>query len=464
MPAEAPLPIAEIQQQRSARVDSIMGTENTIPACEIFPSDSDFDNDIDDAINSGTIEIFPKADFRVDDCDAFVTAGIEIDETDAQNAGLDFDQLPGYIGDDGEIYEVLSSTESVSEKEVEAIKRAISRGVKVQDAWFLADSTIKKEIESGAVSQMFRVDLGEDTGIDIVNLTNNLLDDALIDQMRESLLMMFNATGGNLKKALKAIAILPPSSFGGYNVATSLAETGTIKINSILLDPEMLAEFTKGYDTKGLLGAKSYYQATLVHEMMHLVECLQSDYSSNKFRNRLGWTGPQVDNFVDDYGNVVSKVKSKLYLPSKNQEVRDVGSNSKSEVDTVEHFGVDAYLEAKPVSAYGYVDAREDLADASVAYFFMPELLDKIRQNAISNILHEVKGGEVLDEIDIAPVKLDEFKQKEYIKPRKIGVKSIYTKKSGNQQSAYGYSGNSIGVIDDYGNVVEHKYVWKPRK
>jgi hypothetical protein len=459
-------PFPSTQESNQSSHNVLLADPNTlVPAHEVFPTIVEFDAMVRQHIAAGDLTaidvtaseydgryILPSIDVTADDIpdeskELFNTISPNITEGDAEKLGL-------------------ADNPALIERKNQAIAEEISDAVKSEMAWFLADETIKEYTEKGYVSQVFKIQLTDTESIDLVNFSGILLDEDRLAEAANTLTRLYNLTGGTLAKVLKGIAILPAEAFGSSTWGQSLRRSKTIKLNEVMFDPAKFKEMEEKNDYSfDPLGANSPFEACLTHEAEHLIEGDLSAFSEHSFKARLGWTNPEYRNFVDDYGTVQTKKEAKRYLPDKTQYVR-VGEGQQK-VDVIAQFGRKLYEAAVPTTRYGNTDALEDAAEGFIPYVHAPERLDAIRTNALDNIIDEINGGkDPIEKAVVIPVGQTYFKERLSIGPREYGMHMGYHKpyKGYENTDAYEARNSSLGVTDDYGNVVESVTVRRPVK
>lgn len=457
--SEIPVPSEEFTLERRKPLEQVS-------AGDVLPNAAEFNDMINFALDEGAINVFPVENAREADC-TIEAVSVLLEESDFDGTGINFDELPTYIPSSKAKELGTSSKDGVAKKEALAVKEQAQEFVVDSQGWFLGNMLIAQEVESGSITQTFKIDLGDGKHIDLVNFSDTPVTDEHLAQLNDSVVRMFNATGGTIVDAVSGIAILPEGRFEGKNLAGAHIKSHSITLSEVLINDAKMAAMQErfGVQEHNTLGAISSFQATTTHEMMHLVEGRLSDYSDNNYRQRMGWVSEQQA-FVDDYGNVLSKQLNRYDVPDRTQYVKAEDGTTQT-VDVVEHFGRETYVTATPVSLYGHTDGREDLAEASVAYFYGAEL-DPVRRNAIDNIFDEVKGEDPpVQEVNIENIAPRDFKKGIQINPSDLGVMISYRKATLPAQSnatseAYRSTDSRIGVVDDYGNLIQRTKKMQP--
>lgn len=437
----------------------------SVVAHDVLPNMDEYRGMVDNALDEGVVNVFPVENPRDIECEV-ASVSVPINRTDLEGVDVGFDELPTYIPT-AKVAELgLSANVEVAKKEAVAVHDAALEHIVDSQGWFLGNSLVANEVESGSITQTFKINLGEGRHIDLINFSESKITDAHLSQLNDAVVRMFNATGGSISNAVSGIAVLPEARFDGKNLAGAHIKSRSITLSEVLINDAKLDAMQEEFGVKhNVLGAVSSFQATATHEMMHLVEGTVSEYSENNFRGRLGWVSEQ-QSFVDDYGNVVTRQRNRYVVPDRNQYVTTEDGKTQK-VDVVEQFGREAYVTAKPVSVYGNTDGREDLAEASVAYFYGADI-DPVRRNAVDNILNEVKGSSApVTEVKIEEIEASDFKNTITISPLDLGVMISYRKDTipePNNTAHEGYANtpSRIGVVDDYGNLVERTTKMQP--
>lgn len=435
-------------------------------ARDVLPTREDFIGMLDSSTTNGTINVFPVESAREYD-GTLISVPVEIEPSDLAGSDLNYEALPTYINPKQADELGIGVMPEVLKKEALAVQEGVRQEIIDDQAWFLADSMVAEEAEKGSISQVFKVDLGNGAHIDVINFSESQLNQVHLEELSDAITRMFNATGGNVAEAVHGIAILPEERFEGKNIANATIRSKTVKLSEVLVNSAKFSALEEKLNEKhNVLGAASSFQATVTHEMMHLVEGLQSEYSEHNYRARMGWSPVEIETFVDDYGNVVSKRKSRYVVPDRQQYVGS-SEGEQTSVDVAEEFGRDAYVQARPVSVYGHTDGREDLAEAAVAYMYGSDL-DSVRKNAIDNIFNEVRGeAGATDSVTIKQIEAAEYSRQLEVKPVEIGVITSLRKASlgTNRIENTGYASvdSRFGVVDDYGNLVERTVRAQPK-
>jgi hypothetical protein len=434
-----------------------------VPATDVFNSFSDLTAEIEDARTSGDIEIIPLASGVEDsnNIDNTLTVYTEIRPTDiSENSQVVLNSLPRLFSDISGLEFI--NPDVLNRREAENVQEDVIEHLLNKNVWYQAVPEISELIKSGEVTQLFRLLGPEDMSIDIVNFTRERITEERLADIRESFTDLYNLSGGALAEAIRAICILPESTFESTTLGSTRTNDGVIRVNEITLsDDRVEARAQEIGKRHNKFGNGSVFKDFLAHEMTHLIEGRQDFMSDHKFGPAVGWRSPEYHSFVDDYGNVVQKKKTALHLPNRKQQVID--KDGHIAVDVVDHFGREEFINAEPVSNYGKTDNREDLAEAVPAYLYGNKRVDSIRVNAINNLFDDVSiGRERIDGVKIEPISAIDFKHGFKIKPERIGIKTQYYRRIKTPGGYQAITSRLGKVTDDYGNPVDSVSIMQP--
>ena len=427
------------------------------PASEVFKQRAEIIDEIESSRLSGDIEIVPTDNPR-DFVGKSLTPNTLIDSEDVTDdtRGV-YDLLPVCFGDISELKFV--DQQEIDIREATEVQNEVIDYLVDKNAWYLAEPEIAKLLDSGEVSQLFRLLGPEGMNIDIVNFSKSLLTDKHLQDIQTSIIDLYNLSGGALADTVRAICVLPKQEFEPHTLGTTSIKSGVVRINEATLSEEEIVKMEQetGKNSKKF-GSSSAFKLNLSHELTHLIEGVQNFWSDFRYQDALGWRSSEYNSFVDDFGNVVKKEVSAFHMPNRKQKVFEEGDYKT--VDVVEHFGRGVYLAAAPTTNYGRTLPREDLAEAVPAYLYGTDQdIDAIRKNAINNFFQDINAGKsTVEGVEVQAVEPSEYKKSIVIKPEKIGITPKYYKEITPQVNATGYQTvtSRLGkVVDDYGSTVD---------